>query len=113
MLDSRARRDRSAAAGDGKPEPLDVPAGEGHGGIETNDGKEPSYLENGLDHLLADRRAQVVQLGGVVPGKAGAVVTVINVLDMSGGVVAAAKDHGGVGLLVVVIFNLDFDAVVG
>ena len=107
-----ARGNGAAGAGHGKPEALDVAAGEGHGGVEANDGEEARDVQDGLDDLFADGGAEVVQLCGVVPGEAGAVVAVIDVVDVAGAVVAAAEDDGGVGLFVVVVFDFDFDAVV-
>ena len=89
---------------------MKVALGQGHGGVEADDGKQPRHVQDGLDHLLAHRRIQVVELRGVVPGKAGAVVAVIDVAGLAAGAVAAAEDHGGVGLLKVVVFNLDLHA---
>ena len=77
--------------------------GQRHRGVETNDGKQPRHMQNGLDHLFADGGVQVVELRRVIPGKAGAVVAVIDVARLAGPLVAAAEDHGRVGLLVVVI----------
>ena len=75
-------------------------------------GKQARDVKDGLDDLLADGGIQVVELRGVVPGKAGAVVAVVDVAGFAAGFVAAAKDDGGVGLLEVVVFDLDFDAAV-
>ena len=75
-------------------------------------GKEARDVEDGLNDLLADRGIEVVELRGVVPGKAGAVVAVVDVAGFAAGFVAAAKDDGGVGLLEVVVFDLDLDAAV-
>ncbi len=99
--------------GPGKPQAMEVALGQGHGGVETDDGKQPRHVQDGLDHLLAHGGVQVVELRGVVPRKAGAVVAVIDVARLAAGLVAAAEDHGGVGLRVVVVFDLDFHAAVG
>ena len=107
-----ARRNGAAGAGTGKPEAMKVALGQGHGGVETDDGKQARDVEDGLDDLLADGRVEVVELRGVVPGKAGAVVAVVDVAGFAAGFVAAAKDDGGIGLLEVVVFDLDFDAAV-
>ena len=96
-------------AGPGKPEPMKVALGQRHGRVEADDRKQPRDVQDGLDDLLAHRGVQVVELRGVVPGKAGAVVAVIDVARLAGAVVAAAEDDGGVGLLVVVVFDLDLD----
>jgi hypothetical protein len=68
-----------------------VALGQGHGGVEADDGKEARDVQDGLDDLLADGGIEVVELGGVVPGKAGAVVAVVDVAGFAGGVVAARK----------------------
>ena len=54
--------------------------GEDHGRVEADDGEEARDVEDGLDDLLADIGAEVVELRGVVPGEAGAVVAVVDVL---------------------------------
>jgi hypothetical protein len=87
-----------------------MPLGQGHRGIEANHRKQPRHVENGLNHLLAHRRIQVVELRRVVPGKAGAVVAVVDVACLAAGLVAPAKNHGGVGLIEVVVLDFDFDA---
>ena len=87
-----------------------MPLGQGHGGVEADDRKQARHVQDGLDDLLAHRGIQVVELGGVVPGKAGAVVAVVDVAGLAGLAVAALEDDGGIGLLVVVVFDLDLDA---
>ncbi len=108
----RAGGDRAARARRGEPQPLDVPLRQRHRRVEPDDRKLPRDLEDGLDDLLAHRAAQVVELRRVVPGEAGAVVAVVDVLPVAGPLVAAQKDHGRVGLLVVVVLDLDLDAIV-
>ena len=104
-----ARRNGAARAGTGKPEPVKMPLGQGHGGVEADHGKQPRHVQDGLDHLLAHCWIQVVELRRVVPRKAGAVVAVIDVAGLAARAVAAAEDHGGVGLLEVVVLDLDLD----
>ena len=48
-----ARRDRSAGAGEGEPEALNVALGEHHGGVEADDGEETGDVQDGLDDVLA------------------------------------------------------------
>jgi len=60
-------------------------------------GKQPRHIKDGLDHLLANGGVQVVELRGVVPGKAGAVVAVIDVPGFVSPLVAALEDDGGIG----------------
>ena len=69
-------------------------------------------MKDGLNHLLADGGIQVVELRGVVPGKAGAVVAVIDVARFAAGFVAAAKHHGGIGLVVIVILDFKLHAAI-
>ena len=107
-----ARGNGAAGAGPGKPEAMKVALGQRHGGVKADDRKQARHVQDGLDDLLAHRGIQVVELRGVVPRKAGAVVAVVDVAGLAGGLVAALKDDGGVGLLEVVVFNLDFDAAV-
>ena len=57
--------------------------GQGHGGVEANDRKQARHVQDGLNDLLAHRGIQVVELRGVVPGKAGAVVAVIDVAGLA------------------------------
>ena len=101
-----ARRNGAAISGCRKPEALHVALGQRHGGIEANHGKEPRHVQNGLDHLLAHRRIQVIKLRRVVPGKAGAIVAVIDVPSLATLPVAPLEDHGGVRLIEIVV--LDF-----
>ena len=109
----RARWDGAAGAGKGKPQALDVALGQDHGGVEADDREEAGDVQDGLDDVLADVGLGVVELRGVVPGEGGAVVAVIDVARLVGGVVAEAEGDGGVGLVVVVVVDLDLDARVG
>ncbi len=105
-----ARGDGAAGAGQREPEALDVALGEHHGGVEADDGEEARDVQDGLDDVLADVGLGVVELRGVVPGEGGAVVAVVDVAGLAGGVVAQAEGDGGVGLVVVVVVDLDLDA---
>ena len=87
-----------------------MPLGQRHGRVEADDREQARHMQDGLDDLLAHRRIQVVELRGIVPGKAGAVVAVIDVAGFASLAVAALEDHGGVGLLEVVILDFDLDA---
>ena len=98
---------RSAAAGAGKPEPVEVTLCEGHSGVEADDREETGHMQDGLDHLFTHCGVQVVQLGGVVPRKARAIIAVIDVSCLPRCPVTPAKHDRCVGLLVVVAFDLD------
>ncbi len=106
------RRDGASGAGRGKPEPLDVAFRKCHCSVETNNGKLPGDLKDGLDDLFAHRTTQIIELRGIVPGEAGAIVAVVDILLVAGPLVAAQKNNSGVGLLVIVVLNPDLDAVV-
>ncbi len=88
----------SACSRSGKPEPMEMPLGECHGGVEADDRKQPRYIENGLNHLLANSGIQIIELRGIVPREAGAVVAVIDVTRVSGPLVSALEDHGCISL---------------
>ena len=108
----RARRDRSASAGKREPEALDVAFGQHHGGVEADDGEESRNVQDGLNHLLAHLGLGVVELRGVVPGKRGAVVAVVDVARLAIRVVAQAEGDRSVTLIVVAVVDLDLDAAV-
>ena len=69
-----------AVAGLREPQTLEMLLGQRHGGIETDDRELSGDMEDRLDHRLAHLRHQEIELRGVVPGHAGAVVAVIDVL---------------------------------
>ncbi len=77
------RRDVAALPGLGIPEPLDVASGQGHGRVEADDGELAGHVEDRPDDGLAHLRLEVVELGGVVPGHARAVVAVVDVADVA------------------------------
>ena len=100
--------------GPGKPETMEVALGQRHGGVEADDREETRDVEDGLDDLFADSGVEVVELRGVVPGETGTVVAVVDIASFAAGFVAAAENDGCIGLVEIVVFNLDFDsAVVG
>ena len=105
-----ARRNCAARSRPRKPQPVKVPLGQRHRRVKADHGKEARHVQNRLDHLLADGWIQVVELRRVVPGKAGAVVAVVDVAGFAALQVAAAEDHRGVRLLIVVVLDLDLHA---
>jgi hypothetical protein len=106
------RRDRAAAAGLGPPQPLDVLLGEDHRGVEADDREVPRDVEDRPDDLLADARVEEVELRGVVPREARAVVAVIDVAGAPGRPVDPLEDDRGVAVVPVVVLEDDADAVV-
>ena len=108
-----ARRDGPARTGSWEPQAMEVALGEGHRGIEANDGKQARDMEDGLNDLLAHRRIEVIELRSVVPRKAGAVVAVIDVAGLAGRLVAAAEDDCRVFLGEIAILDFDLHAAVG
>ncbi len=99
--------DVAAAARLREPQALVVPLGQGHGGVEADDGEVAGHVQDGLDDGLAHLRVQIVQLSGVVPGHGGAIVAVVDVLLAPCPAVQPLEDHGGVGAGVVVILYED------
>ena len=106
----RARGDVAARAGNREPEALVVSLGQRHGRVESDDGEEPRDVEDGLEHGLAHLGLEVVELRGVVPRHAGAVVAVIEEPHPSGVPVGALEHHRRVGLVPVAVLDLDPDA---
>src|SRR5215472_18604784 len=86
-----ARRDRAAGARSWEPEPVKVALGKRHRRVKANHGEQARHVENGLYHVLANGRIQVVELRSVIPGEAGAVVAVVDVADFAARLVAALK----------------------
>ncbi len=50
-------------------------------------GKRFATLNNGLNHGFPNFRAQIIQLGSIIPWHSGAVVSVIDILHISGVVI--------------------------
>ena len=84
-----------------------------HGRVKTDNREATRNLKDHLDDVLADRMLRIVELRGIVPGEGGAVVAVVDEAGSAVGVVAQAEDDGCVGLIEVVVLDLDLDAVVG
>ena len=78
------RRDGLATLARGRePQPSDVAPGQHHRGVEADDREAAGDREDRLDHLLPDGRLAEVQLRGVVPGEARAVVAVVDVAALA------------------------------
>ncbi|MBA7659950.1 hypothetical protein ES703_67946 [subsurface metagenome] len=77
----------------------------GHGCIKADDRESPCYLQDGLDHRLTGLGIQVIQLGRIIPGKMGAVITVIDVTYLTALMIHPFKDNSCVAPVVVVILN--------
>ena len=107
-MDDSAREGMAPALpGSGIPQALDVLAGEDHGGIEADDREPARDIDDGPDDRLADVGPQVVELRGVVPGEAGAVVAVVDVARLATPAVDALEHHRGVRGVRVVVLELD------
>ena len=81
--------------------------GQRHGGVEADDRELPRDVQDGLDHRFAHGRVQVVELRGVVPREAGAVVAVVHVPRMAIRALGALEHDRGVAAVVVVVLDLD------
>src|ERR1700757_4054278 len=108
----RARWNRPARTRRRIPQPLNMPLRQGHRSVEADDRKEPGHMQDSLDHLLAHRGIQIIELRRVVPRKTCAVIAVIYVARVARPLVAALKDHSRIRLLIVVVFNFDLDTAI-
>ena len=104
-----ARRDGPRRAGLRPPQALDVLLGEDHRRVEADDRELAGDGEDRLDDLLADGGVEEVQLGGVVPREARAVVAVVDVALVAGLPVEALEDDRRVGVVPVVVLEDDPD----
>ena len=91
----------------GEPQALDMLLGQGHGCVKTDDGEIARHVQDGLDDGLAHFCPGIIQLGGIVPGHGGAVVAVVNISGITGPAVEALENHCCVGLVVIMVFDLD------
>ena len=83
--------------------------GQHHGGIEADDREATCDVDDRPDDLLADRRIQKIQLRGVVPREARAVVAVVDEALTAGLSIEALEHDGGVAVVPVVILQDDPD----
>ena len=104
-----ARRDAAGRPGLRPPQPLDVLLGEDHRGIEADDREAPGDVEDGPDDLLADGGVQEVELGGVVPREARAVVAVVDVALVARLAIEPLEHDRGVAVVPVVVLEDDPD----
>ena len=78
-----------------------------HGGIETNDGKLSGHMQNGLNNSFSHFSFQIVELGGIIPGHTGAVISMIDVLGATGMKIYPFKYHRGITAIIIMILNID------
>jgi len=104
-----ARGDSAAAPRLRVPQPLDVGSHQRHRRVKADDGELPRNFQDGLDDRFAHARIEIIQLSGVVPGHAGAVVAVINVFCLSVPVIVALEHNCRVTAGVVVVFQVYAD----
>ncbi len=88
--------DCSARSGFREPQTLIVALGQRHGRVEADNGKLSRNMEDRLDYGLAHLGVQEIQLGGVVPRHAGAVVAVVDEFLASGPEIHPLEDHRGI-----------------
>jgi len=99
----------AAEADLGEPEALKVFLGQGHGGVEADDGEVARHMENGADHRFAKLGDEIIQLGRIVPGRAGAVVAVVDIADTAAAVIHMLEDHRGVCSRPVAVLDAETD----
>ena len=108
-----ARRDPAAGPGLGPPQALDVLLGEDHRRVEADDREVPGHVEDRPDDLFANRGVDEVELRGVVPREARAVVAVVDEARRTGPAVDALEHDRGVAVVPVVILEDDRHPLVG
>ena len=101
--------DVSACSRLGIPEPLDMPLCKGHGCIESNDGEVSGNRENLLNDGLTSLWIEKIQLCSVIPGHCCTVIAMEDVGGETGPLVHTAEGYGGIGPIVVMVFNSDID----
>ena len=107
-----ARRDPAPGARQRMPQPLDVSLGEDHRRVEADDRELAGDVEDRLDDRLADVGPQVVELGGVVPREARAVVAVVDEPLVAGRAVHPLEHDRRVRPVPVMVLEEDRDPVV-
>ena len=93
-------RDGSAGARFREPQALVVFFRQRHGGVKADDRELAGDVQDRLDDRLAHLGLQVVELGGIVPRHAGAVVAVVDEPLAAGPFIDPFEDHSGVGCVV-------------
>src|SRR5262245_17323686 len=94
------------------PEALDVASRQDHGSVEADDRESPRDLEDLPDDGLAYLGLEIVQLRGVVPREARAVIAVVDVARLAASTIDAFENDGGIGRVPIVVLDLDDDPVV-
>ena len=102
-----ARRNRVLFAGLRIPQTLIMFFRQRHRRVKTNHGRLARDIQNRLNHLLAHFCHQIIQLRGVVPRKTRTVVAVINKTRLARWMVVTFEHDSCVGLVKVVVFNLN------
>src|SRR5215208_427690 len=80
---------------------------EGHRRIETDDREVARHMHDCLNDRFAYLSFQVIKLRSVIPGEGRAVVAVIDISDIARVMVTALKDNGCIGLIIVMVFEMD------
>jgi hypothetical protein len=86
---------------------------EQHGHVAADRVAVPADRRQRLAHGVLGSPTAVVELGGVVPGHRGAVVAVVDVARLAAPAILALEGHRSVGVVVVVVLDVDPDALVG
>ena len=102
-----AGRDAVAGPGLRPPQPSDVALGEDHRSVETDHREAPRDVDDGADDLLPDLRVQEVELRGVVPRKARAVVAVVDEAFLARRPVEPLEHDRGIAVVPVVVLDDD------
>src|SRR5215510_5205332 len=100
-------RDRASRARLREPQALDMFLSKCHCRVEADDWEVARDVQNSLNDSFAYLCFQVIQLSGIIPRKRCTIIAMINITDIAAKMIAALKDDGSIGLIVVMIFEID------
>src|SRR5215213_6253279 len=83
-----------------------------HRSVEANNRELARDMQDGLDHTLAHLGAEIIKLGSVVPGHAGAVVAMVNIALLAGPAIDALEYYRRIAAIVIMIFEIDSDSLI-
>src|SRR5512133_480516 len=78
-----------------------------HGGIKANDREFTGNIQNGLNYGFPDFWIQVIQLGSIIPGHAGAVIAMINEAGIPITSIHTTENYSRISAVVVMVVNFD------
>ena len=85
---------------------------EDHGGVEADYGEIGRNMEYFLNYGFPGFRVKEIDLGRIIPGHTGSVVTVIDVPGIASMVVHPLENYGAVGFGIVMVFQVNAHTVI-